>query len=150
MEECLHCMDTLWYNCITGPELRRERMGMMDMEKTCGGCTDCGGCSGCGGSLTLTGEEIGVLKLLGAYAFLPVARRADTMEPFCYEEEMPKEASLVLELLEKKGLVELSYDKPLKGFHYRGYEKLPVKGSVGLTLRGQQVLELLELQGVQD
>ena len=70
------------------------------------------------------------------------------MEPHCREDGIPKDASLALELLEKKAPVEINHDKPIGNFDYRGYEGLPVKGSVGLTQRGQQVLELLEIQGL--
>ena len=56
--------------------------------------------------------------------------------------------SLLLEVLEKKGLISVDYDKPLGGFD--GYGDYPVKGSMALTQRGQQVLELLEYQGVVD
>ena len=52
--------------------------------------------------------------------------------------------------LEKKNLVSIDYSAPLKGFSYAGYEKYPVKGSVALTNRGQQVLDLLEKQGIQE
>lgn len=114
----------------------------------CGGCSKCETCGGCGGSLTLTSPEVQVLELLRTYAFLPVARRADTMEPRCFEPGTPEEVSVALELLEKKALVEIDYSKPMGNFDYRGYEGLPVRGSVGLTLRGQQVLELMEIQGI--
>lgn len=115
----------------------------------CGGCSKCETCGGCGGgSLTLTPQEVQVLELLRTYAFLPVARRADTMEPHCFEPGMPEGGSLALELLEKKSLVELDYSKPMGNFDYGQYKGFPVKGSVGLTLRGQQVLELLEIQGI--
>ena len=59
-------------------------------------------------------------------------------------------AALILLCLEKKNLVSIDYSTPLKGFSYAGYEKYPVKGSVALTNRGQQVLDLLEKQGIQE
>ncbi len=118
------------------------------MDCKTGSCGSCGNCGGCG-SLTLSPQEIQVLEQLRVYAFLPVARRADTMEPHCREAGMPEEATLALRLLEKKALVEISYHKPLGNFDYRDYGGLPVRGSVGLTRRGQQVLELLEIQGAE-
>ena len=55
---------------------------------------------------------------------------------------------MVLQCLEKKNLVSLDYDQPLKGFREPWYLRCPVKGSVALTNRGQQVLETLDYQGL--
>ena len=114
-----------------------------------GDCSSCTGCSGCshGGSLLITDQEIRVLEQLQTYAFLPVARKADTMVPHCMEEGMPIDSTLALQLLEKKSLVSLDYDRPLSNFSYEAYKGFPVHGYVRLTQRGQQVLELLEIQG---
>ena len=54
----------------------------------------------------------------------------------------------MLQCLEKKNLVSLDYDQPLKGFREPWYLRCPVKGSVALTNRGQQVLEVLDYQGL--
>jgi len=53
----------------------------------------------------------------------------------------------VLTLLEKKGLVAMDYTQPLSGCDYGDF---PLRGSMALTARGQQVLELVEIQGVQE
>ena len=111
---------------------------------SCGG--NCGGCSGCARELTLSEGEIDFLRRLGQIAFLPVARQLGDLTPICPEKDGPEDLSLILELLEKKGLISLDYDKPLAGFD--GYGDYPVKGSMALTQRGQQVLELMEYQGV--
>lgn len=113
---------------------------------SCGG--SCGSCGGCGRELTITEGEAAVLRTLGQIPFLPVARRADSMEPFYLEETeySPAEYSLILQALEKKGLISLDYDKPLSGAGYSAYRGFPVHGSMALTARGQTVLELLELQ----
>ena len=50
--------------------------------------------------------------------------------------------------LEKKGLISLDYDKPLKEYHTPAYDASSVRGSMALTKRGQDVLELMEYQGV--
>ena len=109
------------------------------------GCSgNCSGCAGCGGELVLSKEEIGMLYRLGQIPFLPVVRKIDSETPI-YPEENTEEMSLVLTLLEKKGLISLDYDQPLKGCNaYEGYK---VCGSMALTVRGQSVLELLETQG---
>lgn len=126
------------------------------MDKKCGGCAgDCGGCPGCpgcGGSLALTPEELEVLQVLEQTPFLPAARRADNMEPVCREPELAQVRDLpnALALLEKKGLIDLDYRSPLKGFDYGGYRELPCRGSMALTARGQRVLELLSIQGASE
>ena len=114
---------------------------------SCGG--DCGHCSGCAGALELTGQEMDFLRLLGQVAFLPVARKTDDLTPVYLEDgpEKQEENALVLRLLEKKGLICLDYDAPLKGAAMVRYRAYPIHGSIALTQRGQQVLELLEYQG---
>lgn len=114
---------------------------------SCGG--DCGHCSGCAGALELTGQEMDFLRLLGQVAFLPVARKTDDLTPVYLEDgpEKQEENALVLRLLEKKGLICLDYDAPLKGASMERYRAYPIHGSIALTQRGQQVLELLEYQG---
>jgi len=65
------------------------------------------------------------------------------------EGEYPaEEYSLILLCLQKRGLISFDYDLPLKGFSGRTYETCPIRGSFALTARGQQVVELLEMQGI--
>lgn len=119
---------------------------------TCeGSCTGC--CGGCGkpGALELAGEEIALLRALGQLAFLPLARRADREEPVCFAlaELMPDRAGLALLCLQKRGLVDLDYGTPLSGCGYEEYAGYPVRGSAGLTARGLQALEVLEILGAE-
>ena len=102
-----------------------------------------GNCSGCAGTLELTEVELGVLEELAEIPFLPVARKMGEQTPVRPGEEA-EEMSLVLQCLEKKGLISLDYDQPLRGCDYGDY---PIRGSFALTERGQRVLELLEIQG---
>ena len=111
-------------------------------------CGNCSSCSGCARELTLSEGEIRFLRRLGEVAFLPVARNLGDLTPIYPETDGVENMSLLLEVLEKKGLISLDYDKPLTGFD--GYGDYPVKGSMALTQRGQQVLELLEYQGAVD
>ena len=111
----------------------------------CGG--NCAACSGCARELVLTQKEIDFLNTLGQYAFLPVARTMGDLTPVYLEEGDQEEMSLILQCLEKKGLISLDYDKPLKGFDESAYASYPIRGSMALTERGQKVLELLEYQG---
>ena len=115
-----------------------------------GSCEKCATCGGCGQSLELTMEEIGFLRELGQFSFLPVARKASDMIPVYLEngEDEKERMSLVLQCLEKKMLIDISYD-PLPGANMEAYKGYPVHGSIALTARGQQVLELLEVQGIQ-
>jgi len=112
----------------------------------CGG--NCASCSGCARELVLTEKEIAFLQELGQIPFLPVARKMGDMEPVYLEAGDPEEMSLLLQCLEKKGLVSLDFDKPLKGFNESAYAAYPIRGSMALTERGHKVLELMEYQGI--
>lgn len=118
------------------------------------GCDHCGGsCGSCGGygTLELNGGEILVLRKLGQIPFLPVARKAEDPQPVYLEDGdcRAEEYSRILQCLEKKGLISLDFDTPLKGFDPAAYREYPIRGSFALTARGQRVLELLEIQGAQ-
>ena len=95
-------------------------------------------------------EEIRFLQELGQYSFLPVARKMSDMNPVYLEngEENREVMSLVIQCLEKKMHIDIAYD-PLPGADMSAYKGYPVHGSIGLTERGQQVLELLEVQGIE-
>ena len=115
-----------------------------------GSCAGCGGCNGCGGTMELTGGEISMLLTLGQIPFLPVARKMGDDVPVYLEEQerSAEEYSLILQCLEKRGLISIDYDKPLKGFDDSAYAPYPIRGSFALTARGQRVVELLEMQGL--
>ena len=117
----------------------------------CGKCSgNCSGCSGCGGCMELSEGEIRMVLTLGQIPFLPVARKMGDLTPVFLEdsEYSREEYSLILQCLEKRGLISLDYDKLLKGFDDSRYEGFPVRGSFALTERGIRVLEVLELQGI--
>lgn len=113
---------------------------------------NCGSCGGCAKELTLTAGEISILEKLGQIPFLPVARRADSDVPQYLEDRdyPPEDYGLILLCLEKKSLVDIDWRAPLSGFDYAAYAGYPVHGSIALTARGQQVLELLQLQGTEE
>ena len=115
------------------------------------GCNgNCGSCGGCAKELTLTPQEILLLRKLGQIPFLPVARKADNMIPVYLEDEdcTREEYSLVLQLLERKALISIDYRTALKGMDMSQYKGLPVHGSFALTERGQAVVDMLEIQGI--
>lgn len=113
-------------------------------------CTgNCASCSGCARELVLTEKEMEFLQELGQIPFLPVARKMGDLTPVYLEEGVDKaeEYSLLLQVLEKKGLISLDFDKPLRGFDETAYISYPIRGSMALTERGQKVLQMLEYQG---
>ena len=120
---------------------------------SCGSCKheNCQ-CSVCGhaNELVLTEPEIDFLRELAQTPFLPVARTMGDLTPVYLEKGPDKleEMSLVLQCLEKKGLISLDYSVPLRGFDDSAYASYPIRGSMALTERGQKMLELMELQGV--
>ena len=119
------------------------------------GCRKCSGncasCSGCHSALELNRAEVAMLQKLGQLPFLPVARKADDPTPVYLEDKdyTREEYSLILQCLEKKGLISIDFDAPLKGFTGPAYAPYPILGSFALTLRGQQVLDILEIQGIE-
>ena len=117
----------------------------------CGGsCGTCGGCGG-GNALELTEGEIRMLKQLSQIPFLPVARKMGDDIPVYLEETeyTQEEYTLILQCLEKRGLIDIDYSVPLKGVDMSAYEAYPIKGSFGLTARGLVAAELLEYLGVE-
>lgn len=117
----------------------------------CNSCSGgCGGCSGCARELTLTPGELSMLQKLAQIPFLPIARKIDDATPIYLEdaEFSTEEYGLILQLLEKKSLISLDFDQPLK--NHTPSPAYPIHGSMALTARGQAVLELLELQGTQE
>lgn len=113
---------------------------------SCGGCQ--GGCPGCGGcdrSLTLTRPEVDFLLRLAQTPFLPVGRAVGEERPLF---ENDAAMTPVLQVLEKKNLISIDYRAPLKGCAESWYASCPVRGSLALTARGQQVLDLIDYQGI--
>ena len=125
----------------------------MSCNGNCASCGGCGGnCGGCARELLITPKELDFLQELGQVAFLPVARTMGDLTPVYLEAgaEKQEEYSLILQCMEKKGLISLDYDKPLSGFSGDAYAAYPIHGSIALTERGQKVLELMDLQGISE
>ena len=119
----------------------------------CGNCCgNCGSCGSSGGCMELTVGEIEMLQTLAQIPFLPVARAMGDDVPVYLEDtkKTREEYSLILQCLEKRGLISIDYDKPLKSFDDAAYSAYPIRGSFALTQRGQQAVELLELQGIDE
>lgn len=107
---------------------------------------NCSACSGCGRTLELTQPEIDFLKSLGQVPFQPIVRQMG--DEFPTYPGGSEELNLVLRILEKKNLISLDYDRPLSGYTEHGYLSYPIRGSVALTARGQQILDWMEYQGI--
>ncbi len=124
----------------------------MGCNHNCAECSSCSSCSGCANELTLTKAEIEMLSRFAQIPFWPIARKADSMTPVFLEDSLhtPEEYGLILECMEKKGLISLDYYQPLTNYHNPAYDAYPIQGSMALTARGIRVLELLELQGAED
>lgn len=118
---------------------------MPDCSSCAAKCHEHGDCPA-GGSLELTKPEIDYLLELAQIPFAPAARKASDMVPHGIPDS--EEMTLVLQCLEKKNLISIDYRQELKGFDYSAFPGLPVHGSTALTERGQQVLELMEIQGI--
>ena len=116
----------------------------------CAGCEACESCPGCG-DLLLTRDELAVLETFAQTPFLPLARRADDEVPVCLDLPVaPDRTAAVLRNLESKGLISLDYHLPLAGFDYAPYASWPLRGSMALTAAGQEAVESLEIQGVEE
>lgn len=121
---------------------------------SCENCgNSCGGCGGCGGqALLLTAAELALLRLFAQAPFLPVSSAYDMKTPVYLENQEWSEAeySGAILSLAGKGLIRLDYDIPLKNFDYESYRSFPLHGSMALTGRGQDVLEQIEIQGIEE
>lgn len=111
---------------------------------------NCASCGGCARELVLTEWEVEMLRKLGQIPFLPVARNMGDLNPVYLEDSdhSPEEYSLILQTMEKKGLISLDFSEKIRGFDDAAYAAYAIRGSMALTARGQQVLELLEVQGI--
>ena len=120
----------------------------MQNNHSCSG--NCGSCGGCARELTLNEGELRLLDTLSEIPFLPVAREMGDLTPVYLEDDVYswEEYSLILQCLEKKGLISLDYDKPLKNFDDSAYSAYPIRGSMALTERGQTVVEMIQRQGL--
>ena len=118
----------------------------------CGNCNgNCEHCGGCAGHLVVSQVEWALLQKLAEIPFLPVARKMSDDIPVYLEdnEETAEQYSLILQCLEKRGLISIDYDQPLAGFDDAAYAAYPIRGSFALTARGIGVVELLEINGIE-
>lgn len=113
-------------------------------------CENCNGsCGDCGSELFLTEAELALLRRFGETPFLPAAAAYDMKTPVYLEDEGDWGPAILG--LAGKGLIQLDYDIPLKNFDYMArYQAWPLHGSMALTGRGQDILEQIEIQGIEE
>lgn len=116
-------------------------------QDTCGAC--CGG--GCKPQITITTVEYALLQQLAITPFLPVASGWDLKTPVYLEETdyTQEEYTAAIRALDGKGLIRMDYDIPLSNFPYQAYQAYPMHGSMALTGAGQEIVEQLEIQGIE-
>jgi len=130
-------------------------------ESQAHGCCGCGsggetsGChgDGCGaccgnGELTLSQEELLILRELGKFAFLPVLWQSQNGEPEFFptpedQPHLPENFSQLILSLERKRLITIDPDIPLSNVSYGVAAASPAVrcGSLALTLQGQEALD---------
>lgn len=113
----------------------------------CGAC--CGG--GCKPQITITPVEYALLQQFAVTPFLPVAASWNLKTPIYLEENAytKEEYSAALHALNLKGLIRIDYDIPLSNFQYKAYQSYPMHGSMALTGAGQEIVEQLEIQDIE-
>ena len=101
--------------------------------------------------LTITPAEYALLMQFAVTPFLPVAAGWNLKTPVYLEETAytSEEYSAALTALSLKGLIRIDYDIPLSNFSYQAYQSYPMHGSMALTGAGQEIVEQLELQDVE-
>ena len=122
---------------------------MSGCDHCCGSCEVCGKCAG---SIVLNEGELNMLEKLRQIPFLPVARSASSLDPIYLEDTdcSVEEYTMILRSLDKKGLISIDFDQPLKGAYGKAYAPYLIRGSFALTAKGQAVLDILEIQGTDD
>jgi hypothetical protein len=127
----------------------------MEANQTCAHdhCGKCcaGGCAGCTGVQQLTEEECGFLLRFAELPFLPAAAKQEAGPPVFLTGSGEKEVlPETISSLANRGLIRVDYDIPLLNYDYVEYRAYPLHGSMALTVRGQEVIKLLEIQGLEE
>ena len=90
------------------------------------------------------------LPTSAARSSAPAVRGRET--PVCLEEGTGEQETVSngILALERKRLIDLDYNLPLQNFDYGPYAAWSRQGSMALTVRGQEVLDVLDIQGIED
>lgn len=97
----------------------------------------------------MTPAEIAILKRLAEFPFLPLVKKYHTGDQFMpVPDFISPEYKMALLALSSKGLISMDADFPLSNFDYAEYSKEYECGSIALTGRGQAVIDIIEVQGM--
>lgn len=97
----------------------------------------------------MTPAEIAILKRLAETPFLPLVKKNHTGDQFMpVSEFISPEYRIALLALNNKGLISMDADFPLSNFDYSEYLKQYKCGSIALTGKGQAVIDVIEVQGM--
>lgn len=106
----------------------------------------CGGCCGCG-TLILTPLEYRLLMEFAQNPFCAALFSERGGEPVRLGAENEEGTGEALRALERKRILTIDEDIPLRGFAYEPCPNGFLQGSMALTAYGQQVIDHLERQG---
>lgn len=98
--------------------------------------------------MVLSQQEINLLFRFSQVPFLPVAMDDGTSLPVYSDDDLDFSSSCGEAILglAQKGLISLDFDLPLTNYDYAAYEQYPQRGSMALTAKGQDTLDLMEYQ----
>lgn len=98
--------------------------------------------------MVLSQQEIKLLLRFSQVPFLPVAMDDVTSLPVYLDDDLDFSSSCGEAILglAQKGLISLDFDLPLTNYDYATYEQYPQRGSMALTAKGQDTLDLMEYQ----
>ena len=120
----------------------------------CGSCCggSCGG-GGCGQTVYITKEELKLLREFSQLPFLPVALSMGKGTPVYLREgetQPSEEVTTAIQMLQQKGWIRVDYSIPLQNYDYAAYSGYLQKGSMALTAKGIDLLEQLEITGIEE
>ena len=115
--------------------------------ENCHTCDRCAGCAGCKQNDALNPLEYALLDIFSVTPFLPVAINKQSGQALLLDPELePGAAGFALQMLQRRGYVQVSADIPLQNASYHGYEDWK-HGSAALTVRGQEAIDAMEYGG---
>ena len=84
--------------------------------------------------------------------FLPVASDWNLRTPYFFSDGETDAAkySEILSALQQKGLIEIDFRQPLLNYDYQAYRDYPIHGSMAITIDGQDILDQLDIQEIED
>ncbi len=100
-----------------------------------------------GDAVFLTRPALELLELFRTRPFLPLGRSGG--KPLFIDDDGARRVNSVL-ALSLNGLITTDFASPLSGFDYSPYSECEELGSMALTLRGQEALDSIDIQGIDE